>query len=245
MRMLLSFQRPSRLLERASFGGDRSTQRPEAPAGRPRSIARSRGPAVSAVGVRAAGAREARAVPHAQRRRPSERRSAARRSSGPSAPQLLVAQPDAALVDQPARLRARDPEHLRDQRRQVDGAVVAGEARPPRSAPARRAATNTRSNSRSACAAASSRVQPGDELPRQRALGVARRRAPRAASARGRAAAGSTRSIASSGIAIVLPYISCGASVTPMWLPSDFDILRRPSMPTRIGIVRIACSGWP
>ena len=36
-----------------------------------------------------------------------------------------------------------------------------------------------------------------------------------------------------------------GASVTPIWLPSDFDILRAPSVPTRIGIVRIACSGWP
>ena len=51
--------------------------------------------------------------------------------------------------------------------------------------------------------------------------------------------------IAASGSDSVRPYISSGASVTPMWLPSDLDIFSAPSMPGRIGIVSTACSGTP
>ena len=40
-----------------------------------------------------------------------------------------------------------------------------------------------------------------------------------------------------------LAVLSSGGSVTPMWLPSDFDIFSTPSMPGRIGIVRIDLLG--
>ena len=50
---------------------------------------------------------------------------------------------------------------------------------------------------------------------------------------------------ASSGIDIVLPYISSGASVTPMSLPSDLDIFSTPSVPGSSGTVSTACSGFP
>jgi hypothetical protein len=49
--------------------------------------------------------------------------------------------------------------------------------------------------------------------------------------------------MAVSGMRMVFPYISSGASVTPIWLPRDFDIFRSPSTPVRIGIVSATCSG--
>src|SRR6202035_4980377 len=51
MRLLLSFQRPPSLAESASFRGARPTRRPEAPAGRPESIARVRARRLSCAGV--------------------------------------------------------------------------------------------------------------------------------------------------------------------------------------------------
>ena len=41
----------------------------------------------------------------------------------------------------------------------------------------------------------------------------------------------------SSGSDIALPYCSSGESLTPMWLPTDFDMRAFPSRPTRIGMV--------
>ena len=86
-------------------------------------------------------------------------------------------------------------------------------------------------------------VEALDDRARQRALGVARR-GP-AGGARSPSSSRYHVAIASSGSRIVLPYISSGGSVTPMWLPSDLDIFSAPSVPGRIGIVSIACSGWP
>ena len=51
--------------------------------------------------------------------------------------------------------------------------------------------------------------------------------------------------IAASGIESVLPYISAGGSVTPMWLPSDLDIFSTPSVPTSSGVVSTTCCGLP
>ncbi len=61
----------------------------------------------------------------------------------------------------------------------------------------------------------------------------------------GMASSSSHVAIASSGRRIVLPNISSGASVMPIWLPLVFDILSTPSIPGRIGSVSTHCSGWP
>ena len=81
------------------------------------------------------------------------------------------------------------------------------------------------------------------ERARERVLGVARRRAGRRALAP--RAASNHVSIASSGSDSVRPYISPGASVMPMWLPTDFDIFSAPSTPGQDRHGQHACSGWP
>ena len=51
--------------------------------------------------------------------------------------------------------------------------------------------------------------------------------------------------ISSSGMRSVLPYISPGGSVTPMWLPNDFDIFCTPSIPVSSGSVSTICGACP
>jgi len=45
--------------------------------------------------------------------------------------------------------------------------------------------------------------------------------------------------MALSGMLMTLPNIDSGASAMPMWLPVLFDMRNTPSVPTRIGNVRI------
>ena len=86
-------------------------------------------------------------------------------------------------------------------------------------------------------------VEARHERARERALGVARadvRRAARRPSSR--SYQDSQRRV---GERSVLPYISSGGSVIPMWLPSDLDIFCTPSVPGSSGIVSTTCGGWP
>src|SRR5207248_6011525 len=114
MRMLLRSQRPSSLSERASLEETDPAHRPKATARRPRSIARRGHPAL-------ARAQPAEAPsPHFQHLAvgPLERHVVLPYG------QLKAAQRHAPLVDQPPRLRARDPELAGDQAGQMDDAVV-------------------------------------------------------------------------------------------------------------------------
>ena len=51
--------------------------------------------------------------------------------------------------------------------------------------------------------------------------------------------------MALSGMLITLPKIISGASLMPMWLPVVLLIRSTPSVPTRIGKVRIVCGRSP
>ena len=121
------------------------------------------------------------------------------------------------------RASERDPPNaLGDQLRQVDTAPFA-EAGTTRGCPSGSSrATNTRSKCASAAGGGLRAVEAGHERAREGALRVARRDVRRR---RARPAAGRTSSAAPRrGSSSVLPYISSGGSVMPMWLPSDFDI---------------------
>ena len=154
----------------------------------------------------------------------------------------LLAERDGALIDQPPGLGAGELEELGDDARQVDDAVVGleaalldllglaaldedavelalgGERRP---ADACSQETSSRASSR----LASRGADPGGQLAVEQQPVVLGHRLV--------------------GDAQRLAVDLAGGSVIPMWLPSDLDILRCPSVPTRIGIVRIACSGCP
>ena len=51
--------------------------------------------------------------------------------------------------------------------------------------------------------------------------------------------------ISSSEMDMSLPYISAAGSWMPMALLSDFDIFCTPSRPSRMGVIRTICGGWP
>ena len=273
--MLLSFQRPSRLSRegipppdacerRALAGGLRSIalarrlRKPRSccgPLGRRSDLAgRTTSRTIAAPGAEAGAMRSVPARRRSGRAQPARSgacRAAARgrraRRPGRRAARAGSGSPSSRTppwASSAPRLRARDAERLGQQRGQVD-------------------------RSPSPCASATSGISSGSSCSTKtrskRRLGRRRRpprrgsarRAPRASArlaSRGagagrraarRAAARTTCAIAASGRRSVLPYISSGGSVTPMWLPSDFDIFRSPSVPGRIGIVRTACSGWP
>ena len=150
------------------------------------------------------------------------RRPAARRGrSSSSAPSASPSSLHAALGQQPPRLRARPAERRRRSARAGGRAVRRPSTVELLDLLGRLALDETRSKCASAAARGLGAVEALDERARERALGVAR------AGAGGRRLAEQQlvpRAIASSGRLSVLPYISSGGSVTPMWLPSDFDI---------------------
>ncbi len=172
------------------------------------------------------------AVADARKRRlPTCRTRPSSSSAGTSRSSVrhLAVEPHAALLEQPARLRARAPERLGDQR-PAGGPASAG--RTASSAHVLGHLVARRRSGRSAPRrprAASAPWKRVHERPRERALGVARRRRPRAPARPSSSA--NHAAIASSGSDIVLPNISSGGSVTPTWLPSDLDIFSAPSMP--------------
>ncbi len=222
--MLLSFQRPPCLTERGSFW-----RRPIRPA--PRGACGPTGE-YSAISSAACGQparrRRKRRLPDLQdrpveRARPATSCSPACSGSSSSA--------HAALVDQPAGLRARDAELSAIRPGRWTTPSCGAEDAPPRSPRAPRAATNTRSK----CASAAGACVLGVTARRPVSRASARLASRGDEVARGRELPAEQQpeysAIASSGIAIVLPYISCGGSVTPIWLPSDLDILRCPSVP--------------
>ena len=102
---------------------------------------------------------------------------------------------------------------------------------------------NTRSKPASASVAASA---PQNRSTSARASARLASRGPTSAGNLARRAAGRTTTpSSSSGIRSVLPYISPGGSVIPIWLPNDFDILRVPSSPFSSGIVSTIWGFWP
>ena len=156
--------------------------------------------------------------------------------------QRLAVEPDPALGELAPRLRPGAPEERRDQpragarprrrghrglldlRRQLVGDEHAVEAppRPRRPRPP---------------------VEARDQRARERALRVARPTRPRARA--GPSSSEYHAASAASGMRSVLPYISAGGSVIPMWLPSDFDIFCTPSMPVSSGMVSTTCGALP
>ena len=156
------------------------------------------------------------------RTRPSSRSAGESTSSAPSGSPSSLTPP---CAEQPARLRARDPERLGEQRRQVHRSPSAGDARPRRRPRAARGAT------KQAVEVLPRRPRP----PRRRGSASTSARASARLASRGgrlrraarRAAGRTTPAIAASGSAASCRTSPRAASVTPMWLPSDFDIFSR------------------
>ena len=88
-----------------------------------------------------------------------------------------------------------------------------------------------RGRARSCSAAACAASAPWKRATSARASACLASRGDVPAGGRSTASSANHVSIASSGSDSVRPYISSGASVMPMWLPSDFDIFSTPSMP--------------
>ena len=148
---------------------------------------------------------------------------------------------DAALVDQPPRLRRRgDAERVDEERRQVHRIAV--RQRAPRARPrAPRRWRTTRVEvrlrrlrpppRRASARRSSARARASTPSARPRALGC---------SATSRHHCGSS----SSGIRIVRPNISSGGAVSGMLLPTD-ELIFSPSHETRSGVVSTTCGSSP
>ena len=167
------------------------------------------------------------------RRRPACSTAPSSRSAGRSgAVDRLAVDAHAALGQHAAGLRARDAERVGEHGRQVDLAVVAGIEVGLGHVVGRLVADHdpleVRRGSLRGLLAVEAHHQPAREL----VLGV-----EWVSAAGGDAPSSRSHQVASasSGIDIVLPYISSGASVTPMSLPSDLDIFCSPSVPGSSG----------